>query len=125
MGELERLRDRVAELEDILGLTAEFPRSAFGIKPGKWQRSTLDPLLGLLLAREFVPHAAAYDAVFGARPEAEQPSLNCISVAIHHLRKALRPHGVAIKNLFGEGYYIEEADKKKLRAALGMRDPQA
>lgn len=120
MNELQQLRDRVAELEDILGLTAQFPRELIPVR--HYRRGVAGPLLGLLLARPFVSADVAYDTLYGGRPEADQPKSgnNCVSVMIYHLRQTLAPHGITVRNLWGQGYYLDDADKEKLRALIAL-----
>lgn len=73
MSELQRLRDRVEELEDILGVTSSLPKRLFPqmvFKPKDNER-----LLGMLLARTFLSQDAIYYALFGTRLESDQPQI--------------------------------------------------
>lgn len=118
MSELDRLRDRVEDLEHLLGITEHFPRVLCPAIKGKFRRGFLDPILGLLLARAYVPKEAMYEVLYGMRAEAEQPRTNVISVNICILRKVLKSHGIAITNIWGKGYYLTADDKAKLRALI-------
>lgn len=116
MSELQQLRDRVAELEHVIGITDAIPLSAKlrlqGVYKGDYA------LLGILLARPFVPRVAIYDAMYGMRAEGEQPDMKVIDVRMSHLRKGLRQHGIEIKTQFGEGYFMTEPNKKKVRELI-------
>lgn len=116
---LQKLSDRVAELEDVLGLTARFPRDLFA--KNTFRLRSCEPLLGLLMARPFVPHQAAYDALWGAKNEIDQPDPKALMATVCWLRKGLAPHGIKITNVFGSGYYIDDASKVRLRAVLDAR----
>lgn len=115
MSELQRLQDRIAELENVLGLTARFP----GILPGGIFRTrACDQLLGLLMARTFVSHQSAYEALYGDRSECDQPTTNIIAVTVCWLRKGLKPYDIFIENKWSEGFFISESNKAKLRALI-------
>ncbi len=113
MSELEQLRDRVAELEEALGLTATLP-AMFRLGLPRLE----EKLLGLLLARPFIAKEAAYIVLWGARLECEQPSFKNLDVYISRLRAVLRRRDITIKTKYGDGWYIEAADKARLRALL-------
>ena len=66
MSELERLQNRVCELEELLGLHLE--RRLPGFSDLAWQ------LLGLLLKHRIVPREFAHRALYGGRPEVDQPA---------------------------------------------------
>lgn len=114
--EVNRLRDRVAELEAALSSTEQFPDQAF-------QPLRLHPLairmLKLLLKREFVSRDAAYAAFYNHRNEDDRPSLQIISVSVCHVRKALTPLGVKIVTTWGVGWRMPPAEKDKLKKLLG------
>lgn len=117
MSEVDQLRDRIAELEHALGVTAKFPRRFIRSYP----RKAGERLLGLLMARAYVPCDTAFEVMFGDRAEAEQPtSENYVRSIVCRLRSDLGKHGVSIET--GEwgtaGYYITEENKTKLRALL-------
>jgi len=110
MTELERLRDRVEELEELIGLTIDLPFYRLALSP------TQARLLGLLLKRDFVTRDFAFVAMYGGRPEADQPDIKCIDIYIHFLRKKLDQYGISIRTR--GGYFMEPADKKRLYEVL-------
>jgi len=68
--ELERLRDRVEQLEQALGVDRSLTsrlRTAFGLEPGVAQ------VMGMLMKRDFVTHDALYVVLYAARPECDWP----------------------------------------------------
>ena len=113
MSELERLRDRVDELEELLGVRGTIPRKMFRSCP-----LAAEQLIGMLLARPSITREAAYTALYGGRPEADQPMEKIIGTRMCQARKALTPHGIAVKTVWGSGYYMTGENKAKLRALL-------
>lgn len=106
--ELQRLRNRIAELENALGLSEVTPLLTTALSPNAAR------LLALLLKRGFVPYEAARLVI---SPHAE--SLQLISVYICKLRGFLGPDlRGTIKTLRGRGVYIKVADKAKVRAYI-------
>lgn len=118
--EVQRLRDRVAELEAALGQTECFPVALLPRAViGRNSRVLCSKVLGLLLARKVVPACAAYAVIYGARPECDQPqSENVIRVAVSALRKALAPYGVTITHEHGAGYTMPDRAKRIVRAVM-------
>lgn len=115
MSELERLRNRVDELERVIGVDRSLAsrlRAAFGLDPN--EASTL----GMLLNRNFVTSGALFTVLFAARPDCDWPAPRVTDVYICKLRKKLKPRGITIKTHWGEGWSISVADKGKTRAAL-------
>ena len=115
MSELQRLRDRIEDLEALLGLDRKIAsrlRDAFMITLAQAET------LGFMLRRNFVSHDALYIAMYGARPECDWPEIRILDVHVCHLRAALKKHGIAIKTKWGEGWTISPADKAKVHAVL-------
>lgn len=108
MSELERLRERVRELEAVLGLRIDLP-NALGLTPIETR------IVGILISREIVSGEAIFSAVYGGKPYADQPDQKVVEVHLVKIRRKLRKHGVKIKNSYGVGYYIEKADRAKLK----------
>jgi len=98
--ETDRLRDRVEQLEQLVGVDRSLTsrlRTAFGLEPGVAQ------VMGMLLKRDFVTHDALYVVLYAARPECDWPDARIVDVQISRLRRALRRHGITIKTQWGEG----------------------
>ena len=115
---MERLRDRVAQLEQVLGIDRSLGgkmRDAFGLEPA------FVPILGMIYKREFVTRGGLYTVVYGGRPECEWPDERILDVQICKLRKVLKKFGITIKTKWGEGWYMTRANKANVRAALDAR----
>lgn len=109
----QELLERIAELEEIVGLTAAMPL----IATLRWRGLTRNParLLGMLLRRPIVPHSCAHDALYGDVKDARE--ITAIPTVLKNLRKVLRPMGVEIINMYGEGWMITPDDKRKIYAS--------
>lgn len=116
--EIERLRDRVEELEALLGVGWDDIASYRNAL-----RLTVDQakILGLLAKRNVtVTRDAIYTVLYGARPDCDQPDMKIIDVHVCKLRKPLRRVGVEIQSDWGMGYYLLAADKRKLRDQVAL-----
>lgn len=120
MSELERLRDRVAELEEALGLTADLPRGLIPREIVGTRQGALGALrfIGVLLTRPFGSREAIYSAFYGDRPEVRQPCLKVLDVYASCARKILSAHGIELQTIRGEGWRLDAANKAKLRAVI-------
>ena len=109
---IERLQNRIHELEEILGVTTAFP-------PMLGLTLSEEALLDVLFKREIVTQATAFAVLYGSRA-GEQPSdpKNVVSVLIMRLRKKLALRGVEIKTRTGAGYYMTVKAKDQLRSII-------
>jgi DNA-binding response OmpR family regulator len=116
MSEIERLRERVTQLEGVIG----FDRSHTGqiriafpkIEP------TLAEILAMLLKREFVTRDGLYAVLYGTRPDNEMPDERVLDVQVCRLRSHLKPFGIAFETASGSGWYMPKPQKTKLRAVI-------
>jgi hypothetical protein len=124
MSELQRLRDRVEELEALLGLTEDIPDEivpaelAIRSNHNGYFGPKVKAIIGMLLARPFVTASTLYDAIYGALPEADQPNPRNIPVLLSRSRKIMRAHGVEITTMWGKGWYLDGPNKQKLAAIV-------
>lgn len=107
--EVDALRDRIEQLEAALGATLIPPWMTPGLTRAKRR------LLGTLIAQPFVSSIAALSA---ARDDDARDVNGKSVVAVHlvYVRKFLKLHGVEIHCAPGEGWWIDAADRQKLRA---------
>jgi hypothetical protein len=116
--ELERLQQRVKDLQIALGQSNDNLAVTFKLTP------VLNNLMGLLLALPNVTPEMIRQRLEIA-PDAK--------VAIHRLRKHLEPYGIDIKSRRNLGYWLEDETKltirrmlaEKLRAAAGADTPES
>ncbi|WP_315792281.1 MULTISPECIES: helix-turn-helix domain-containing protein [unclassified Bradyrhizobium] len=112
---IRRLTDRVAELEDVIGIgtdDVDLIKLATGLQPAKCR------ILGMLRKnRGIVSTWVLFDALYGGRPECDQPkSGKTIHVAVSGLRADLRllNIGVNVTTVHGMGYQMDEPSRVKL-----------
>lgn len=104
--ELERLQQRVKDLEGALGQNNELLAVTFKLTP------VLNNLLGLLLA---LPNVT---------PEMIRQRLEIASdakVGMHRLRKHLEKFGVEIQSRRNLGYWLEDETKLKIRKLVAEK----
>ena len=106
--EIARLYDRIEELERLLGMRAVMPRM-FGLT-----RREAD-VLGILLRRQVMSTTALFEAIWGGDSER---GIRIVDVMVCRLRAKLRPHGIAIRNEYGVGYFIPPDGKATARALI-------
>lgn len=113
--EIAKLRDRIEQLEMILGIdhrNATRLRLAFKIQPGSAE------VLGMLMNRTVVAKEAMYQALYGLRPEASQPCWKSVDVVICKLRRALTFHNIEIDTVQNIGYLMRPEHKARVREVL-------
>jgi DNA-binding response OmpR family regulator len=111
--------DRIEELKGLLGLNIKLHSSLHLTKD---QRQ----MFGMLLAREAVTRDALYTALYGHRPDCDQPGdPKIIDVQLCKLRGALKKHClkhglpvVEIGTQWGEYYFMTQDNKTRGRALL-------
>ena len=101
MTELERLRDRVEELEAACGLDWECPPA---FKRGNRCRGRAWKLLCILAKRGRARVDAIHVVVWGDQDVAERPDPKIVQVIVCQLRPFLTAHGVVLETVWGEGY---------------------
>lgn len=110
--ENDQLRDRVAQLEEALGLAEDFSL----LLPDLTQSEST--CLGVLLNNKAPRKLTFHLALYGNRPDGDEVDVKIVDVMLCKLRKKLKPLGVEIGTEWGEGYFINDANKAKLRALI-------
>src|SRR5262249_44392450 len=106
--ETARLRDRVDELERLLGMRPVLPR-IWGLTPREAD------VFGILLKRQVMSHTQLFEAIWGGDSDRET---KIVEVMICKLRAKLRPYGIAIRTEHGVGYFIPPDSKAAARALI-------
>jgi DNA-binding response OmpR family regulator len=110
MSELQNLRDRVEELEALIGMRLAFEdHRPLGFSKRRAQ------ILGILLNREIATRDFIFTAVWGGESNVCD---KIIDVHVSKIRKRLKMFGANIENIHNVGYRIPEADRKRLKAML-------
>lgn len=110
--ELQILRDRVEELESLLGLSADNGIWRLGFTP------TQTAFLGMLFTRKLVRRQEAYTGIFGVRSECDQPQDQNLDVQLSRMRKKLHHLGVSVEAVRGVGWTMTENNKERLRTII-------
>jgi len=117
----QRLRDRVTELEALLGLGNDDVSRLLTVLDATPQQCEM---VGFMLKRAVATRTGMFIALFGARPECDQPDMKLIDVQMVKVRKALEKIGIEVRTEWGSGgWNIPAADKSRLRAMMEGREP--
>lgn len=112
---VQRLRDRVEQLEGVLGVgkpQTERLREIFGLEP---ERSVM---LGMIYAREFVTRDGCYTVLYEGRPECDWPAEKVLDGHLCAIRKSLRQYGAQVVTKSGSGWHMPPASKAIIREKL-------
>lgn len=111
VAENQRLRDRLAVLEDALGLGI--------VTPVEWRLTRTEmALFGALYRRGGVlSKIAALAAMYGGNPD-DEPSDRIVDVFICKLRKKLAPFSITIETRRGLGWQMSTTGREIARARI-------
>ena len=120
MTELQQLRDRVEQLELILGMGQDdvsLVRQVTGLAPMPAN------LVSILYRRRVtLTKETLHQAMYGGMAECDQPQVRVLDSLIHQARKALRPFSVEISTVYGGGgFSMDELSRVRFKAALTQR----
>jgi hypothetical protein len=112
----QRLQDRVQELEALLGVGNDDVSRLLTVLDATPQQCEM---VGFMLKRAVATREGMFIAIFGARPDCDQPDMKIIDVQMVKVRKALEKVGVLVRTEWGSGgWNIASADKARLRAMM-------
>ncbi|WP_315731632.1 MULTISPECIES: hypothetical protein [unclassified Bradyrhizobium] len=115
MTDVQRLQDRIEQLEHVLGVGRSFTdrlRELFGLETEK------AIVLGMLYKREFVTRDGLYTVLYGSRPECDWPDEKVLDLQIFMLRRAIKSTGVTITTKWGAGWYMPADSKAVIRGRI-------
>ena len=116
MTETEQLRNRIQELEALLGVGNDDVSRLLTVLDATRQQAEI---IGFILRRAVATREAIYTVLFGCRPDCDQPDIKLIEVQIVKIKAALGKIGIKIVTEWGTGgWSIKAADKAKLRALM-------
>lgn len=110
--ENDKLRDQVRNLKDTFLSPAPVFSSIF-----KLTKNESAMLSAIFRSSGFLPTRALHIAMHGLDPDTD-PKI--VAVYVCKLRKKLRPHGITIESIWGEGYRIVGDSRERLRALIGV-----
>ncbi len=124
MSEVQRLRDRVAELEEQIKQLREDMLQQSDAFVGILSKQQ-SALLMAIYRRPFAQYAYLDNITehFGTynRYEGEMHISIRTRVAVWKLRRKLKSYGIDIFMWRGVGYYLDEANRKKLQMLMGEK----
>jgi len=115
--EMQSLRDRIEELEELLGIGEEdtnLIRVAIpDITPTEAQ------IVGFLRRRRgIISKEAIYAAIWAGRCEHKQPESRVIDTAIGRIRRKLEPLWIKIETVHGSGHCMDESSRARLTSLM-------
>ena len=112
----QRLQDRVQELEGLLGVGNDVVSRLMTVLDATPQQCEM---VGFMLRRAVATRSGMFIALFGARPECDQPDMKLIDVQMVRVRGALLALGIEVQTAWGSGgWYLSAADKATLRRLM-------
>jgi len=116
MSETEQLRNRLEELQGLLGVGNDDVSRLLTVLDATPQQCEM---VGFMLRRAVATRTALHTVLFGARPECDQPEMKLIDVQMVKVRAALKRLGIDVRTEWGSGgWAIASADKMKLRRLM-------
>lgn len=106
--EVDRLQNRIAELEELCGLQETLAANPFSGQ----HRARLLTIAKLFAARELVSKTTVALAIGGENFSEHTPA-----VYVSHLRKQLAPD-ITVRTEWSKGWYLSAIDRDRLRALL-------
>lgn len=106
------LREKIIELEELIGLRIETPLM-LGLTGQEAK------LFGILLKRDLVTKAQGMSALYSDRPNGEA-EIKIVDVFVCKMRKKLKPFDIEIETVWGQGYRMTAASKANAAALLAQ-----
>lgn len=112
--QVELLTDRIIELESQLGLLSNGElQMYFSVHLTSLESQFVMQLIkhkDRILTKE-----AIFFALYGERPECDQPISKVMDVVVSKVRHKFAPHNITIKTIWGRGWMIDEANYLRLQ----------
>ncbi len=100
--EIETLRERVRQLEDLLIPTGVLCPIEWGLTGSEAR------LFAFLTTRDMATKEQIMHALYADRHNADEVEPKIVDVFICKLRKKLTPHGVTVDTVWGQGYSLRD-----------------
>ncbi len=104
--EVETLRDRIEELESLIGITQKLPDLGLSRTEMK--------VLGVIVSRKIASQETIHGAVYGGMSDRQ---VKTIDIHVCNIRRKLAPRGYEIKTSWGNGFYMEAPARAALKEA--------
>jgi hypothetical protein len=121
MTEIEQLRNRVSELEALLGSGNDDVSRILSVIDATPQQAQI---VGFMMKRAVATRDALLTVLFGNRPECDHPEPKLIDVQMVKVKRALRKVGIEVRTEWGYGgWALSREDKAKLRTMMSGDAP--
>jgi DNA-binding response OmpR family regulator len=122
---VQQLRNRIEELEEEVRQLREDMGHGDSAFVDILSRQQLALLLAInkrpMATYAYLDHVSEDHGKYN-RYEGEMHQTLRTKVAVWKLRQRLKPHGIEIKTWRGVGYYLDDADKAKLKQLMEKKD---
>ncbi|PZU43911.1 MAG: heavy metal resistance protein CzcR [Microbacterium sp.] len=106
--ENDELRERIVQLEEMLGFRTPLPL--------EWRLTGREAgVVGFLLKRPLATKSEIMSALYSLQID-DAPHEKIVDVFVCNIRKKLRPFGVKIQTVWGQGYSIDASTRARLSA---------
>ena len=124
-GTIRKLRERIETLEEEIRQFHEDSADIDSIFTGVLSRQQLALLMAInkrpLAPYSYLDHVTEDHGKYNRYEGAMHQTLRT-KVAVWKLRKKLKPYGIEIKTWRGVGYYLDDANKAKLKKLMGTNN---
>ena len=124
-GTIRKLRERIEILEEEIRQFHEDSADIDSIFTGVLSRQQLALLMAInkrpLAPYSYLDHVTEDHGKYNRYEGAMHQTLRT-KVAVWKLRKKLKPYGIEIKTWRGVGYYLDDANKAKLKKLMGTNN---
>ena len=124
-GTIRKLRERIETLEEEIRQFHEDSADIDSIFTGVLSRQQLALLMAInkrpLAPYSYLDHVTEDHGKYNRYEGAMHQTLRT-KVAVWKLRKKLKPYGIEIKTWRGVGYYLDDANKEKLKQLMEKKD---
>jgi hypothetical protein len=116
---IQQLLDRIAELERVIGMDESLARR---VQRSAGTTPMESRMLAMIFTREEVSRECLHVALYGLRPEDQQPEMKTLDTLLCKVRTALRQYDIEIETVVGVGWRMTLHNKKLLRELLDQVD---
>jgi two-component system cell cycle response regulator CtrA len=111
--ENDMLREQVARLEELMGMTSIIAPIEFRLTPHEGR------VFGVLMAREVATKDAIMASIYLAQGK-DEAAIKIVDVFICKIRAKLKPFDIEIGTVWGTGYYLASSTKARIREMLSQ-----
>jgi len=108
----QRLKDQIEALSDAMGANL--------VLPLEWRLTPKETgIFGFLMTRELATKQAIMSALYGLGAD-EEPDMKIVDVFVCKLRRKIRPFGLMIETVWGQGYALTAETKRQVDVQIAQ-----